>query len=120
MFDSLKAFFELRIQDIMFWQVCLCFTLSIVAAVFTVYIMKKIWSFTKSTGRASKRLFKRIFKSYRRKCSEIQCPFCGKTLEHCTCTKNQDRTYRERYNAYRRWKKRRKIAQKMKNTEKKK
>ena len=110
MFEALKAFFELRIQDIMFWQICLCFTLSIVAAVFIVYILKKVWQLLKRLWRGVCRLFKRIFKSYRRKCSEIQCPFCGKTLDHCTCSKNQDRTYRERYITYRRWKKRRKIA----------
>ena len=115
MFEALKAFFELRIQDIMFWQVCLCFALSIVAALFTVYIMKKIWELLKRLWRGICRLFKRIFKSYRKKCAAIQCPFCGKTLDHCSCTKNSDRTYKERYVAYKRWKKRRNIAQKMKN-----
>ena len=118
MFDSLKAFFELRIQDIMFWQVCLCLTLSIVAALFTNFVLKQGWKSLKKLGKLTWKLIKRIFKSYRKRCSQIQCPFCGKTLDHCTCAKNQDRTYKERYVAYKRWKKRRKIAQKM-NSDKK-
>ena len=103
MFDFSKLF--ILVSDATIWNLAMGIFLGIMMAVIFVglvfLLFKGIVAIVKVVGKGSKK----ILKTPKQKCASVQCPFCGKTLDKCVCTKNQDRSYSKRYRVYKKWKK---------------
>ena len=99
----MSYFFNQSMQFVALYEFVIAITLGIViavaACVSVFYLGKLIWLICKGIGK----LFKKIFKTPKQKCAEIQCPFCGKMLDRCSCQKNNARTYRQRLRSYKKW-----------------
>ena len=55
------------------------------------FITKILWPGLKAIGRWIANGF-----SAKRRCSHVQCPHCGRTLDKCTCVDNKHRGYMSR------------------------
>ena len=99
MFDFSKLF--ILVSDATIWNLAMGIFLGIMMAVVFVglvfLLFKGIVAIVK--------LLRKVFKTPKEKCASVQCPFCGKTLDKCVCTKNHDRSYRKRYHVYKKWNK---------------
>lgn len=73
---------------------------SVVIALTVYFTVKLIWKLCKLFWKG----LRKIFRTPKEKCAAIQCPFCGKMLDRCSCQKNYARTYRQRLRSYKRWK----------------
>jgi len=94
--EWLKNFWEIillgKLSEITPLQLAL-FVLVCLGAFFLVkaFLTKILWPGIKGIGRAFANGI-----SAKRKCSRIQCPHCGRTLDKCTCVENKHRGYMSR------------------------
>lgn len=63
-----------------------------------------------------KHIFKCLFKekSAKSKCSKITCPYCGRTLDQCTCERNKGKSCSHKLHQYKKEQKAKKVAKKEK------
>ena len=102
MFDFSKLF--ILVSDATIWNLAMGIFLGIMMAVVFVGLAFLLFKGIVAIAKVIGKVFKKIFKTPKEKCASVQCPFCGKTLDKCACTKNQDRSYRKRYRVYKKWK----------------
>jgi len=89
MFDKLTTF---NFTQLTFFDL-LIFTLFSVGCFFLIkWVLKFLVIGSKSFWKG----FRKRVKSSKEKCTEIQCPFCGRTLEKCMCPSNKNLSYRQR------------------------
>ena len=81
--------------------------LTVAALVLAVYlILVVLFSFFRGCGRVIATIF-----SAKKRCSKVQCPHCGRTLDKCVCSSNaKKRIYEETCIVFQRKEKRRKSA----------
>jgi hypothetical protein len=103
MFDFSKLF--ILVSDATIWNLAMGIFLGIMMAVVFVGLAFLVFKGAVAVGKGVRKGSKKVFKTPRQKCASVQCPFCGKTLDKCVCTKNQDRSYSKRYRVYKKWKK---------------
>ena len=103
MFDFSKLF--ILVSDATIWNLAMGIFLGIMMAVVFVGLAFLLFKGIVAIVKVLIKVFKKIFKTPKEKCASVQCPFCGKTLDNCVCTKNHDRSYRKRYHVYKKWKK---------------
>lgn len=93
MFDKLTTF---NLHNLTFFDL-LVFTVFSIACFFLIkWVLKFLVIGSKSVWKG---LRKRV-KTSKERCSEIQCPFCGRTLNKCICPSNKNLSYRERLKVY--------------------
>lgn len=101
--------FENPITDLTPFELAIFAALCVLAFFLLKWLLKILWAGIKG-------LFKGIggALSSKKKCQQIQCPHCGRTLDKCICEDNHDRGYTSRLFHYRKEKRRREKAAKKK------
>lgn len=65
------------------------------AGLVAILALKLLWLIITGVGKGIRAIF-----SAKHKCSKIQCPTCGRTLDKCQCEKNKKRGYLSRLYHY--------------------
>ncbi len=93
--------FNTSLSEMTFFKLLIAVLISVSAC----YILFKILFCFKSIGRGCKKIAYNTTHYSKIRCSKVQCPYCGRTLDKCNCVANQGLSYRKRIKRYKKTRK---------------
>ena len=99
--EYLYSIFCTSLSEMTFLKLLVAIAISLVAGCFALYVIKVLKYIFKGTKKVAYNAchFSKI------RCSRVQCPYCGRTLDKCNCTANQGLSYRKRIKRYKKTRK---------------
>ena len=95
------ALFNTPLGEMTFLNLLVAIAISAVIA----YILFKVLFCFKSIIKGCKRVTYNTIHFSKIRCSKVQCPYCGRTLDKCNCAANQGLSYRKRIKRYKKTRK---------------